>query len=51
MKIFYQKVEKLIIILYNKTEYVIHISNLKHALNNGLILKNVHRVVRFSQSA
>ena len=33
------KVEKLVVILYDKTEYVIHIGNLKQALNRGLVLK------------
>ena len=30
---------------------VIHIRNLKHALNHGLILKNVHRIIKFNQKA
>ena len=38
-------VEKLVTNLHDKTEYIIHIRNLKQALNQGLILKNVHRVV------
>ena len=37
-----KKVEKLVTNLHNKTEYVIHIRNLKQALNHGLILKKVH---------
>ena len=37
--------------LHDKTEYVIHIRNLKQALNHGLVLKNVHRVIKFSQNA
>ena len=37
--------------LYDKTEYVIHIRNLKQALNHGLILKKVHRVIKFNQKA
>ena len=35
----FEKVEKLITNLHDKTEYVIHIRNLKQALNHGLILK------------
>ena len=35
--------------LYDKNEYVIHIRNLKQALNHGLILKKVHRVIKFNQ--
>ena len=32
----------------NQLEYAIHIKNLKQALNHGLILKNVHRVIKFN---
>ena len=46
-----EKVEKLVANLHDKTEYVIHIRNLKQALNNGLVLKKVHRVLRFNQNA
>ena len=46
-----EKVEKLVANLHDKTEYVIHIANLKQALNNGLILKKVHRVIKFNQKA
>ena len=34
-----EKVEKLVANLHDKNEYVIHIRNLKQALNHGLILK------------
>ena len=34
-----EKIEKLVANLHDDTEYVIHIKNLKHALNNGLELK------------
>ena len=34
-----EKVEKLVTNLHDKTEYVIHIRNLKQRLNHGLILK------------
>ena len=44
-----KKVEKLVTNLYDKNEYVIHIKNLKQALNHGLILKKVHRVIKFNQ--
>ena len=43
------KIEKLVINLHDKTGYVIHIRNLKQTLNHGLILKNVHRVIKFNQ--
>ena len=46
-----EKVEKLVTNLHDKTEYVIHIRNLKQALNHGLILKKVHRVIKFNQKA
>ena len=29
--------------------YIIHIRSLKQALNNGIILKRVHRVIKFNQ--
>ena len=46
-----EKVEKLVANLHNKTEDVIHITNLKQALNHGLVLKIVHRVIKFNQNA
>ena len=45
------KVEKLVCTLEDKEKYVIHIRPLKQALNNGLKLKKVHRVIRFNQEA
>ena len=33
-----EKVEKLVANLHNKKEYVLHIINLKQALNHGLVL-------------
>ena len=35
----------------DKKSYVVHIRSLKQALNHGLILKKVHRVIQFSQEA
>ena len=46
-----EKVEKLLANLHDKTEYVIHIKNLKQALNHGLVLKKVHKVNKFNQNA
>ena len=46
-----QKVEKLVCSIENKEKYVIHIRALKQALNNGLKLKMVHRVIKFQQKA
>ena len=43
---------KLVTNLYDKKylcHYVIHIKNLKKALDHGLILKNVYRVINFNQ--
>ena len=36
-------------VLHDKNEYVIHIKNLKQALNHGLILKEVHKAISFNQ--
>ena len=46
-----EKVEKLVANLHDKTEYVIHIRNLKEALNHGLVLKKVHKGIKFNQNA
>ena len=46
-----EKVENLATNLHDKTEIVIHTKNLKQALNHGLILKNVHRVIKLNQKA
>ena len=46
-----EKVKKLVSNLHEKTEYVTHIRNLKPALNHGLVLKKVHRVIKFNQNA
>ena len=46
-----EKVEKLIPNLHNRTEYVICIKNLKQALNHGLVLKKVRRIIKFNQKA
>ena len=37
--------------LHDKKNYVVHIRSLKQALNHGLILKKVHRVIPFYQEA
>ena len=37
--------------MHDKKEYVIHIRNLKQALNHTLELKKVHRVIKFNQKA
>ena len=43
------KCKKFVCNLYDKKSYVVHIRSLKQALNHGLILKKVHRVIRFNQ--
>ena len=43
------KCDKLVCTLYNKEKYVVHISALKQALDHGLVLKKVHRVIQFYQ--
>ena len=44
-----EKVEKLICSIEDKQKYVIHIRAWKEALNHGLKLKKVHRVIKFNQ--
>ena len=46
-----EKVEKLAANLHDKTEYVMHIRNLKQALNHALVMKKIHRVTKFNQNA
>ena len=41
-----QKLKKLLANLHDKTEYVIHIRNSKQALNHGLVLEKVHKVIK-----
>ena len=43
-----EKMEKLVANLHDKTDYVIHIRDLKQPLNHGLVLKKVHRVIKFN---
>ena len=45
------KCGKLTCTIQNKENCVTHIRALKQALNNGLILKKVHRVIQFNQEA
>ena len=46
-----EKVKKFIANLHDETEYVIHIKNLRQALNHRLVLKKFHRGIKFSQKA
>ena len=45
------KCEKLVCNLCSKKKYVAHINTLKQALNHGLKLKKIHRVIEFNQEA
>ena len=45
------KVEKLACSVEDKEKYVIHIRVLKQALNHRLVLKDVHRIIKFNQEA
>ena len=45
------KCKRLVCNLFNKKKYVAHINTLKQALNHGLKLKKIHRVMEFNQEA
>ena len=45
-----KKVEKLVANLLDKREYIINITNLKQVLNHGLVLKKLHRNIKFNQN-
>ena len=47
----FKKLENLVTNIYNKTEFVIHIGNLKQALNHRLLLKKVHGVIKYYQNS
>ena len=46
-----KKCKKLVCMIHDKENYVVHITALKQALNHELILKKVHRVIQFNQEA
>ena len=46
-----EKCNKLVCKIQDKGKHVVHIRALKQALNHGLILKKVHRVIQFNQEA
>ena len=46
-----EKVEKFVANLNDKTELVIQIRNLKQALDHGLLLTKVHKLIKFDQNA
>ena len=45
------KCNKLVCNLFNIKQYVTHINSLKQALNHGLKLKKIHRIIEFNQEA
>ena len=45
------KCKKLVCNLYDKKKYVVHIKSLKQAINHGLKLKKIHRIIEFNQEA
>ena len=46
-----EKVEKFGNNLHDKTKYVIHTRSLKQALIHELVLRKVHRMIKFNQKA
>ena len=46
-----KKCDKFVCKIYHKENYVVHMRSLKQALNHGIILKKVHRVIQFNQEA
>ena len=44
-----KKIEKLVVNLHDKTEYVIDIKNFEKTLNHGLVSKIFHKVIKFNQ--
>ena len=45
------KCSKLVCNLHDQNNYVVHMISLKQALNYGLMLKKVHKVIQFNQEA
>ena len=45
------KCNKLVCNLYDKKSYIVQIRSLKQASNHALILKKVHRAIKFNQEA
>ena len=45
-----QPASKLIPNLYDKTNYITHYTNLKFYLQQGMVLKKIHRIIQFKQS-
>ena len=45
-----EKIKKLVTNLHCNSEHVIHVRNLKRALNSGLVLKKFNRMIKFNQN-
>ena len=41
----------LVVNLHDKTEYIIHIRNLKQSLNHGLVFIKFHKEMTFNENA
>ena len=50
-KIKINKCSKLVCTVQDKENYAVHMRALKQALNHGLILKKVHKVIQFNHEA
>ena len=46
-----KNVEKLVANLHDKTECFMYIRNLKQALNRGMVLKKIHKLIELNQNA
>ncbi|XP_025415269.1 uncharacterized protein LOC112686983 isoform X2 [Sipha flava] len=44
------KIKKLMVTLHHKKNYIIHYKNLQQAIENGLVVEKVHKVIEFNQS-
>ena len=45
------KCKKLVCNIHDKKKYIVHIKSLKQALNHGIKLNLVHRIIEFNQKA
>ena len=46
-----ESVKQLVASLHDKTEYFIHIRNLKQALNHGVVMRKLHRIIKFNEKS
>ena len=46
-----KKFNKVVCNWFDKKNYAVHMRALKQALNHSLVLKRVHRVIKFNQKA